>query len=860
MAHPCDECKCPVIPDSKPVEPTIRGEGLVALVVDAPNGYEALGRSVFNGAAGEVLEATIRGVIRASGRTPPDDLLDEVAVLHAVARPTPGGKVPKIAAIRACRERLMEDLVRARPRMVLSLGAAACASLSGTNAATPITKWRGTMRWLDLPDGTTVPWVATISPGSVAAKSSYYRDLSFDTWKAWTQRAPLDPPDVEIVIPRTIDALRGAMALLDDATVISCDIETTSLKPHLGEMISLGYGADAGGGKAYAVIIPREMLELDEVRELCWSETYRTSRRTVFQNGKFDLQFLMKWWGETTIPQEAFLGDTLLLGSLLDERPRKDRIGGLGLKEQASFRYDLPDYHWDWSAFYKSMRDHDQWDLVGGDSVDEPHVDWDGLYGYQALDVANTARYWFDLVDEAMAESPRLLDAHDDVMVPAMRVLAGCELRGAPLDREWLDAYVAHLRRRADRRLSALLTAASSLSAPEDIDLASASQVAGLMYDVWQMTPDVRKRKYKDGQLVEDRSTDKEHIDAAIIKYLSDPALGHAARWLRTLLRWRADMKQLSTYSETLLEKADERGRVHAEFLLHGTVTGRISTANPNLQNIPAVDNKEIVNGRTLYTLRHARTTYWPARRGFAPPPGYLWVEADYSQLELRVAAWLSGDVKLIEVFTTGRDIHREVAATMFSKPPELITKPERYLAKAVDFGLLYGRQGKAIAAGAEMDFYERELGGKRWDAATADAFIAKFLRGYPQLGAWLTSNAADAVANYYVETPFGRRRRFPFKPRTKWERMAIERQANNTPIQGSASDLCLQAMARIEPLLPDGATLLFPVHDSICLEVREDLLDEVERVCRSEMEITLEGGVPLTIDFEYGSSWADTH
>jgi len=196
VSHPCDDCQCSTVSNSKPVDPTIRSEGLIALVVDAPSGYEALGRSAFNGAAGEVLEATIRGVIRATGQVPPADLLDEVAVLHAVARPTPGGKPPKIASVRACRERLFQDLVRAKPRMVLSLGAGACAALSGAAAATPITRWRGMMRWLDLPDGTRVPWVPTISPGSVAAKSSYYRDLSFDTWKAWTQPEPLEQPTI----------------------------------------------------------------------------------------------------------------------------------------------------------------------------------------------------------------------------------------------------------------------------------------------------------------------------------------------------------------------------------------------------------------------------------------------------------------------------------------------------------------------------------------------------------------------------------------------------------------------------------------------------------------------------------------
>lgn len=870
MTHPCEGCKCPVIPGSSPVEPTITGPGLVAIVVDAPTGAESLGRSVFQGAAGEILEATLRGVVNAAGDGPMENVTDEFAVLHAVARPTPGGKPPRITAVRACRARLMSDLASAEPRMVLSVGAAACAALSGTGKATPITKWRGMMRWLELPGGRRVPWVATISPGSVVGKTEYYRDLAFDAWKAWTQRAPLARPDIEIVVPRDFEALRGALAVMDDATVISCDVETTGLKVYRNELLSVGFGADYGDGAGYSVIVPMELLDDDRVRDLCWDRVYRRDSRTVFQNGKFDLQFLMRWWGETSVPQEALLGDTLLLGSLLDERPRKDRIGGLGLKDQSMYRYDVEDYHWDWDKFYADMA-HDG--TYPGRTCDpgkcpHPHpdtvarADMEGLYRYQAMDTANTARLWFDLVAEAEEESPALMQAHDEVMVPAMKVLAGCELRGAPLDLDWLAWYRDHLIRRIDRRARVLSEVAISLGAPDGFEHGSAAQVADLMYDVWKMTPDVRKRKYKDGVMVEDRSTDKEHIDGAIKKYMRvdfplNRIQARGALWLRSLLRWRADTKLLSTYTESLIDKADDDGRVHAEFLLHGTITGRLSSASPNLQNIPAVDKREMVGGRLVYTLRGARKTFFPARRAFATPPGYVWMEVDYSQLELRVAAWLSGDRAFADVFVQKRDIHMEVASTMFSKPPEQISKPERYLAKAVDFGILYGRTAKAVAEGAEMDYYEKELGGRRWDVATAEAFIAKFLRGYPDLGRWLEENAAGAVANHYVETPFGRRRRFPVKPRTKWERLRIERQANNTPIQSAASDLCIQAMSRIEPRLPDGAVLLFPVHDSICLEVREDLVDEVAEIVRSEMELEV-GGVPLTVDVEYGPSWAD--
>lgn len=185
----CTDCRCSVTPNSLPVVPVVERRGLLALVVDAPSGAEALGRTPWLGAQGELMAATIRGVARFVGQE--DFTIEaEVAVFYAVARPVPGNKPPKIADVRACRDRLLAELDAARPRMVLSAGASACASLSGAAEATPITKWRGQMRWLDLASGP-VPWVATISPGSVVARADLYRDLSQDVWKAWTQPEPL---------------------------------------------------------------------------------------------------------------------------------------------------------------------------------------------------------------------------------------------------------------------------------------------------------------------------------------------------------------------------------------------------------------------------------------------------------------------------------------------------------------------------------------------------------------------------------------------------------------------------------------------------------------------------------------------
>lgn len=685
-----------------------------------------------------------------------------------------------------------------------------------------------------------------------------------------------DSPVIEVFIPRTEHDLRAAIERLEEATVISCDIETSGLSPYSDKMLSLGIGALYDGSDGLAVIIPYEIVSdaSENVISAVWDTIFRTTRRTVFQNGKFDIRFIARWAG-ARVPTEALLGDTLLLGFLLDERPRKDRMGSLGLKEQASYRYDVPDYHWDWAQFYLAIA-HDQRDgscglgasavEMGGKKVTchHPHPDdvyranWTGMYQYQAMDVYATLRMWHDLVAEAEHE-PGIFDAHENVLMPAAKALAVCESTGAPLDFEWIARLEAWLMRRISRREEILKAVGVVLGAPGDINVGSPSQVADLMYGTWEMTPDMRRRSKNKSAMAggADRSTDKEHIEAAIRKYVEkgNEVQRRGARWLRMLLRLRLDAKMLSTYVESLVDKADADGRVRASFLIHGTATGRLSSSNPNLQNIPAVS---LVKGEYI-ERRSGKPTRWPARRAFAPPPGYLMAEADYGQLELRVAAALSGDKAFGDVFRQGRDIHLEVAATMFSKDPKDISKPERFLAKAVDFGILYGRTAKALANGAEMDFLESDLGGKRWDEATAQAFINKFLRGYPQLGRWIHDTAQAGLRDRYVASPFGRRRRFPVAPRTKWEKEQIERQAVNTPVQGTASDLCLLAMAKLVDALPDGAHVLFPVHDSLVLEFREDLLDDVRAMCKEIMEQDFLG-VPMAIDFEYGPNWADIH
>lgn len=770
----------------------------------------------------------------------------EWSIVPVVESKLPGGKTPPIAVLRQEREGLLQRLERLQPDRIVTLGVAAMNGLTGGAPPLQLRKEHGRMR---LVGGTPavigdVPWTPTVDAWRVVKSPDLHRDFANVIYKAITQGAPLPPMDIETHVCWDIDALSASLALLEGASVVACDVETTGLRGYADEITAFGLGATYSDTEGIAIIVPRDLLRQESAVDLLWDATWSRDRRTVGHNLKFDQQFIARMFGEWT-PRDARIGDTLLLHHLLDERPNQPttRARGSGLKDLVAQRYDHQ-YGFDFSKPY--------------DELDDAEIA--ALHSYLGEDVAYTTRLWHDLTREAEQENSRVLETHDRLLAPVSRAIAKAETAGAPIDVPWVKETITQLERRAARRQAALEARIVALAPTMVVtNILAPAQIADVMYDEWSMTPDVRKH----GKLVEgDRSTDQDHIKAAVAKYRTkryrDTHFWAAAGWLQSLVRLRKDVRLASVYQKQLLDLRDDTDHVHPSFLLHGAATGRISAVAPAIQTIPAVDDKREVNGRKEYKLRDGSWVHRPMRRAFAPAPGRVWVEADYSQLELRVAAGITGDEAFIDVFARERDVHREVAAAIFSKAPEDISKPERYLAKAVSFGILYGRSAKALAGGEEMDFAERELGMTRWTEEIAEAFITKFLRSYPKLEQWIIDQHTNVLRDHYVETPHGRRRRFPLI--TERERAAIERQAVNTPIQGAASDICLDAMWRITMAIEEEGIdghVLFPVHDSICMEVALEDVPRLEALCRRIMEVPFMG-CPLKIDFEFGPSWAD--
>ena len=302
---------------------------------------------------------------------------------------------------------------------------------------------------------------------------------------------------------------------------------------------------------------------------------------------------------------------------------------------------------------------------------------------------------------------------------------------------------------------------------------------------------------------------------------------------IEPLLRYRQLTKLNSTYVEGLLRLVDGRGRVHSTFDQTATATGRISSSEPNLQNIP-VRTEE---GREI-------------REAFLPREGWVLLDADYSQIELRLMAHFSGDPALIDAFRKGEDIHARTASEIFDVPPEWVTPELRSRAKAVNFGLIYGISGFGLS---------RNTGVSRKEAA---AFIEKYFRTYPGVKRFMDRTAAEGADRGYAETLMGRRRYLPELRSPKAPvREFGKRAAMNTPVQGTAADIIKLAMVRIDRALREAglqSRLILQVHDELLLECPPEEADQAAELLRAAMEGAIELSVPLVAEVHRGENWAE--
>jgi DNA polymerase-1 len=297
------------------------------------------------------------------------------------------------------------------------------------------------------------------------------------------------------------------------------------------------------------------------------------------------------------------------------------------------------------------------------------------------------------------------------------------------------------------------------------------------------------------------------------------------------ILEYRQLTKLKSTYADGLASYIREDGRIHGKFHQTITATGRISSTDPNLQNIPV----RMELGRQI-------------RKVFIPEDGYVFLDADYSQIELRVLAHMSGDEKLINAYKEAKDIHRITASEVFHTPFEQVTEAQRSSAKAVNFGIVYGISSFGLGQGLNITRKE------------AERYIEKYFETYPQVKRYLDMLVADARKLGYSATLFGRRRPIPELTSSNFmQRSFGERVAMNSPIQGTAADIIKIAMVRVNRRLKKKSMrsrLILQVHDELLVEAYKDEVAEVEAIMLEEMQNTAQLTVPLEAEVKEGSNW----
>ncbi|NLN20056.1 MAG: DNA polymerase I [Firmicutes bacterium] len=399
-----------------------------------------------------------------------------------------------------------------------------------------------------------------------------------------------------------------------------------------------------------------------------------------------------------------------------------------------------------------------------------------------------------------------------DVEMPLSVILAHMERAGIRVDRQRL----AEMSKEMSAEI-AQLTDAIYRAAGVEFNINSPKQLAEILFDRLQL-PTIRSTKTG-------RSTSAEVLEE-LTDYHELPGL---------ILDYRQLVKLTNTYIDALPTQIDERtGRIHTTFNQAITATGRLSSTHPNLQNIPI----RTALGRQI-------------RSCFVPEEGALLISADYSQIELRVLAHLSGDENLITAFLENVDIHTKTAAEVFEIPPESVTPEMRNAAKAINFGIVYGISSFGLARGTGLTRQQ------------AQTYIDNYFKRYPRVKLHMEESVAMARTKGYVTTILGRRRYLPAIKSRRWhERSFAERTAMNTPIQGSAADIIKLAMIKVySRLAAEGlqTRMLLQVHDELVFEAPRDEVEKAATIIREEMESAFPLRVPLAVAVEAGPNWLDT-
>ena len=658
------------------------------------------------------------------------------------------------------------------------------------------------------------PHELVIQPHDPEKLRELYERFEFRSWLKDVAQNNAEVPPVAVAQEKDVEPevvrqpiAREYEAVLDNATferwldgiqraeLVSFDTETTGLDPMEARIVGLSFSFEPGRA-AYIPLTHRyagapTQLPIDDVlrRLKPWFED--TTKKKLGQNLKYDQHVLANYG----IALAGVAHDTLLQSYVLESQRAHD-MDSLAWRHLGVKTISYADVAGKGAG-------HIGFDQVSIDKATE----------YSGEDVDITLQLHGALYPK-VKQNPQLDFIYSTIEIPTREVLFRMEREGVLIDASVLAAQSRTL---GERMM--ILEERAYREAGQPFNLGSPTQLGAILFDKMKL-PALKKT-----------ATGKPSTDEDVLQQLAaDYPLP------RLLLEHRTLSKLKSTYTDKLPQMVNARtGRVHTCFGQATAVTGRLASTEPNLQNIPI----RTVEGRRI-------------REAFVAPPGHTLISADYSQIELRIMAHLSGDESLLKAFAAGEDIHRATAADIFGVAIADVTSEQRRYIKAVNFGLIYGMSAFGLAA---------QLGIERGAAAQ---FIEKYFIRYPGVAEYMRRTRELARAQGYVETAFGRRLWLPdINAGGGPRRQAAERAAINAPMQGTAADLIKLAMIEVQAWLDSesvGAKLVLQVHDELVLEAPVNHLDRLKAELALRMAGVAQLRVPLVVDVGSGPNWEQAH
>ena len=625
--------------------------------------------------------------------------------------------------------------------------------------------------------------------------------LEFKTWVNSSSSSSNEIPEApksrkEYQVVLTEKDLKIWAKKIDKCSVFAIDTETSSLDTMTADLIGISLACNEGEG-CYIPIshsyegMPKQ-APLNMINKTLGLAITKNQKKLVGQNLKFDLPMLNRHG----IRVEEFLGDTMLMSYVLNSTGTRH---GLDRMAQHYLNYEPMKYE----------------EVVGSASkqINFAQVEIQAATFYAAEDADITLRL-FNHLNKKLEDQPKLINLLQSIEYPMLKSLIKVETNGAKIDEKMLSKYSDELAIKIEE-----LSKASFEMAGEEFNMDSPKQLVEILYNKLDLP--VLKKTPK-GQ----PSTNEGTLQR----------LAEQFDLPKIIIEYRGLAKLKSTYTDSLINiQHPITKRIHTSYQQAVTSTGRLSSTEPNLQNIPI----KTAEGRKI-------------REAFIPEKGNVLISADYSQIELRIMAHLSGDKNLTYAFNNNIDVHSSTASEVFNIPLEDVSAEHRRSAKAINFGLIYGMSAFGLT---------RQLGIPRHEA---QAYLDTYFERYTGVKQYMDSTKELAKKNLFVETILGRKLHVAsINDSNGLRRQAAERAAINAPLQGSAADIIKKAMVDVDQWIGDDNTnikLIMQVHDELIFEVNKDFANDAIGHIVKLMESTIELNIPLIVDANKGKNWNEAH